>query len=193
MSEDQSQMTDTEKPRPTGDHQPSTKWDPDRVARKADQRGQERSYNPERMRADKARRVGDPLPPSEWDPERLASEAGIASPDGTGSPGAGFLLALRDAVADLFSRSGSEPPRSESWWHEHVHDIAERAIPDDPYSCWKVFADLCLWEESVHMEAIEGNEYVPFQDLCIVALYEAAHRLSWVLCQTMEARTRSAM
>ena len=126
-------------------------------------------------------------PPSKWNPDRLAREAKIASPDTANGAGASYLLAIRDAAVALFDESDPNQTGDADWWHEHVHGVADGVIPDDTHNCWLIFTDLGLWEEAVDVEGIGDADYVPFNALCITALYEAAHRLAWFICTRVES------
>ena len=130
-------------------------------------------------------------PPSKWNPDRLAREAEVASPNTANSAGASYLLAIRDAAVALIDESDPNQAGDADWWHEHVHGVADGVIPDDTHNRWLIFTDLCLWEEEVHVEGnvktIHGDDYVLFNALCTTALYEAAHRLAWLICTTVES------
>jgi hypothetical protein len=127
--------------------------------------------------------------PTEWTAYRLSNEAGVQGPDSVDSPGADFLIALRDAVANWWAeateeRRGTVEAGDDDWWHEATHHLADESIPLATHSRWQVFTDLCLWQDD-DLAIIDDRDHlgakVSLTDQATGILYEVAHRLTWVI------------
>ena len=76
--------------------------------------------------------------PATWTAYRLSDEAGVQSPDNRESPGALWLVSLRDAVANWWAeateeRRGTVEAGDDDWWHEATHRLADESIPIGTY------------------------------------------------------------
>tara|TARA_Y100000310_G_scaffold342551_2_gene446272 strand:+ start:818 stop:1447 length:630 start_codon:yes stop_codon:yes gene_type:complete len=129
--------------------------------------------------------------PATWTAYRLSDEAGVQSPDNRESPGALFLLAVRDAAVSYYDEDPDERREAgdDEWWHDPTHHLADEAIPLPTHRRWQVFTDLCLWsDESVldipaltrDVSAGRGEE-VDMTAQATAIIYEVAHRLTWII------------
>jgi hypothetical protein len=100
---------------------------------------------------------------------RLASMADVPSPDAADSPAARFLERIQSDVNDL---------TIEDWDHETrydaAHEIADGAVPIYTHERWRVFVDLCAYNED--LDEVGGSSGDMTQDAA-VALYMIAERL----------------
>ena len=130
--------------------------------------------------------------PATWTAYRLSDEAGVQSPDNRESPGALWLIALRDAVANWWAeateeRRGTVEAGDDDWWHEATHHLADESIPLATYRLWQVFTDLCLWQDEATDDIpvlTESGPHAAVVDMTAQAtavLYEVGHRLTWVI------------
>jgi hypothetical protein len=133
--------------------------------------------------------------PATWTAYRLSDEAGVQSPDNRESPGALWLVSLRDAVANWWAeateeRRGTVEAGDDDWWHEATHRLADEAIPLATYRLWQVFTDLCLWQDEATLDipvltrdvsAGRGVVEVDMTAQATAVLYEVGHRLTWVI------------
>ncbi len=141
--------------------------------------------------------------PRDWTAYNLSHEADVQSPDNRESPGALWLLAVRDAAVSYYDEvprynpGGVTGPEvitrpvttDDDWWHEHTHRLADESIPLPTHERWQVFTDLCLWaDESVldipaltrDVSAGRGEE-VDMTAQATAVIYEVAHRLVWTV------------
>jgi hypothetical protein len=130
------------------------------------------------------------LTPTEWNAYHLSHEAGVQSPDNRESPGALWLLAVRDAVVDWYGEAEHDHPDvgdGEDWWHDHTHHLADGAIPDATYARWQIFTDLCLWADEATLDIpaltlLDDHGYpVDMTAQATAVLYEVSHRLTWII------------
>ncbi len=132
--------------------------------------------------------------PATWTAYRLSDEAGVQSPDNRESPGALWLVSLRDAVANWWAeateeRRGTVEAGDDDWWHEATHHLADESIPLATYRLWQVFTDLCLWQDEAvadlpsYVRGVAGwrAAEVDMTALATALLYEVAHRLTWTI------------
>ena len=132
--------------------------------------------------------------PRDWTAYNLSHEADVQSPDNRESPGALWLLAVRDAAVSYYdSPAGDDYDSPDDWWHEHTHRLADEAIPLPTHERWLVFTDLCLWaDESVldipaltrDVSAGRGEE-VDMTAQATAVIYEVAHRLVWTILTSL--------
>jgi hypothetical protein len=132
------------------------------------------------------------LTPQDWTAYNLSGVAGVQSPDNRESPGALWLLDVRDAVANWWveateERRGTVEAGDDDWWHEATHRLADESIPIATYHLWQVFTDLCLWQDEAADDIpvlTESGPHAAVVDMTAQAtsiLYEVAHRLTWVI------------
>ncbi|WP_329289517.1 hypothetical protein [Streptomyces pseudovenezuelae] len=113
-----------------------------------------------------------------YGPYALAGLADCGSPDAKGSPGAIFLIDIRDAVIEAIEESGEVDERKQG-------EIADHAASVMTHEKWQQWVDLCGYREDVSefgkptKEGIEGAA-----DL---ALYYIAHRLVAALVEEIGA------
>ena len=127
------------------------------------------------------------LTPTEWNAYHLSHEAGVQSPDNRESPGALWLLAVRDAVVDWYGEAEHDHPDvgdGEDWWHDHTHHLADGAIPDATYARWQIFTDLCLWQDD-DLAIVGDRDHlgarISLNDQAAAIIYEVSHRLTWII------------
>ncbi len=131
------------------------------------------------------------LTPTEWNAYHLSHEAGVQSPDNRESPGALWLLAVRDAAVSYYDEDPDERREAgdDEWWHDHTHHLADGAIPDATYARWQIFTDLCLWADEATLDipvltrdvAATRGEEVDMTAQATAVIYEVAHRLTWII------------
>lgn len=91
--------------------------------------------------------------------------------DGFTSPGANFLLEVRDKVAEKLEDDPANVG-SDSWQHE----AADGAVPIYTYEAWKTFIDLQGWE-SDHVEEVSGLTTESAQAVLYYLADEVIHAL----------------
>ena len=74
------------------------------------------------------------LSPQDWTAYHLSDEAGVQGPDNRESPGALFLLAVRDAAVSYYTeadevRRGTVEAGDDAWWHAAPPQLAAAAVP----------------------------------------------------------------
>ncbi|NNM44517.1 hypothetical protein [Knoellia koreensis] len=74
----------------------------------------------------------------------LARLAEVGDPDRRDSPGAVFLLGVRDDIAERLRDDVLDTPGD---LEHHVEEVAREALPVNTYGRWRAFADLCLWQD----------------------------------------------
>lgn len=132
------------------------------------------------------------LTPTEWNAYHLSHEAGVQSPDNRESPGALFLLAVRDAAVSYHAeadeeRRGTVEAGDDDWWHDATHELADNAVPLPTYERWQVFTDLCLWADEATLDIptltrFDDHGYpVDMTAQATAVIYEVAHRLTWIV------------
>lgn len=103
-------------------------------------------------------------------PFSLAGYADCMSPDGIDSPGAHFLIQVRDDVEEALGLSADGETVSD----DIAHDIADSAVPIYTHERWLVFVDLGAYQE----DASElGADTSDLSGAAGVALYMIAERL----------------
>ncbi|ATI18770.1 OCR-like antirestriction protein [Streptomyces phage Daudau] len=111
-------------------------------------------------------------------PYTLAQMADTASPDAKGSPGAIFLIDIRDAVVEAFEEDGEVDERKQG-------EIADGAASVMTHEKWQQWVDLCGYREDLSefgkptKEGLEG--------IADLALYYIAHRLVTALVEELPA------
>ena len=124
--------------------------------------------------------------PATWTAYRLSDEAGVQSPDTRESPGALFLLAVRDAAVSYYDEDPDERREAgdDEWWHDPTHHLADEAIPLPTHRRWQVFTDLCLWQDD-DLAIVGDRDHlgakISLTDQATGILYEVAHRLTWII------------
>ena len=132
------------------------------------------------------------LTPTEWNAYHLSHEAGVQSPDNRESPGALFLLAVRDAAVSYHAeadeeRRGTVEAGDDDWWHDATHQLADDAVPLPTHQRWQVFTDLCLWADEATLDIptltrFDDHGYpVDMTAQATIVIYEVAHRLTWIV------------
>ena len=130
--------------------------------------------------------------PRDWTAYNLSHEADVQSPDNRESPGALWLLAVRDAVVTFHDeatdeRRGTVEAGDDDWWHEATHRLADESIPLPTHERWQVFTDLCLWADEATLDIpvlTESGPHAAVVDMTAQAtavIYEVAHRLVWTI------------
>ncbi len=132
------------------------------------------------------------LTPREWTAYNLSHEAGVQSPDNRESPGALWLLAVRDAAVSYYDEDPDERREADDdwttlgleWWHEDTHRLADESLPDATYARWQIFTDLCLWQDD-DLAIVGDRDHlgakISLTDQATGILYEVAHRLTWII------------
>ena len=138
----------------------------------------------------------------DWNAYHASHEAGVQSPDNRESPGALWLLAVKDAAVNYYDEvprynpggvtgpevSSRPVTTDDDWWHDHTHYLADESIPLPTHERWQVFTDLCLWTDEATLDipaltrdvsATRGEE-VDMTAQVTAVLYEVAHRLAWI-------------
>ena len=130
-----------------------------------------------------------PVPVSEWTAYHLSDVAGVQGPDNRQSPGALFLLTVRDSTVDFYTEAtdehrGTVEAGDDEWWHEHTHHLADEAVPLPTHQRWQVFTDLCLWQDD-DLAIVGDRDHlgakISLTDQATGILYEVAHRLTWTI------------
>ena len=124
--------------------------------------------------------------PATWTAYRLSDEAGVQSPDNRESPGALWLLAVRDAVANWWAEATDErretvEPGDDDWWHDATHHLADESIPLATYRLWQDEATLDIPVLTRDVSAGRGVVEVDMTAQATALLYEVAHRLTWTI------------
>jgi hypothetical protein len=138
--------------------------------------------------------------PRDWTAYNLSHEADVQSPDNRESPGALWLLAVRDAAVSYYDAVTTTTthenewtteygPGKYDWWHEHTHRLADDSIPLPTHERWLVFTDLCLWADEATLDipvltrdvSAGRGEEVDMTAQVTAVIYEVAHRLVWTV------------
>lgn len=106
----------------------------------------------------------------EWNAFHLADRAGCGEPETTASPGAQFLLSVRDAFLEGRQRwlDGGEEQ------NDVVSELADSAIPAGIHERWWTFTDLRGWEQNT---ADLGDDFADLTQTAAIALYMIAESL----------------
>jgi hypothetical protein len=111
----------------------------------------------------------------------LARIADCASPDTSDSPGAKFLLGVRDAVVDELTHSHAADGYDLA---DILTEIAENAPSVYTHERWQEFVDLCAYTEDV----TEFGSELTMTSLAAIALHQIAYRLAAALCVLSRGR-----
>lgn len=112
--------------------------------------------------------------------------ADIAGPDAEDSPGAKFLIHVRDAVIEAleWKVENNDPDLAHAArvLRDDSHELADAAVPVYTYERWLTFVDLGAWN-------VDIDDYGSSEDMtgqAGVALYEVARMLTDELCEYVE-------
>lgn len=111
----------------------------------------------------------------------LASVADVASPDFPDSPGAEFLVSVRDDAVERFDLVDSED-RESTDWTDTAHEIADSQVPSHTHEKWLAFVDLQAYYEDVS-ELVDDTS--DLNHIGGVALYEIGRRLAVAVLETL--------
>lgn len=110
--------------------------------------------------------------PNVW---QLASLAQCLEPDSSGSPGADFLVTVRDALQQQIENAGTTGDRARDF--DILHEIVDGCVPVYTHELWKVFVDLGAYNEMIDYHAEWGD----MTRCATAALYQIGERLAYAL------------
>lgn len=115
--------------------------------------------------------------PNVW---QLASLAQCGEPDSSGSPGADFLVFVRDAVQEHIENAGTSGDRARDF--DDLHEIVDGCVPVQTHEVWKAFVDLTAYNERDIDGMIEYHVGQGDMTRCATAaLYQIGERLAYAL------------
>jgi hypothetical protein len=113
----------------------------------------------------------------------------IAGPDSETSPGAVFLLRVRDALVEAleWKVENDDPDLAHAArvLRDDSHELADAAVPVYTHDRWLAFTDLAAWQVDVS-EYTGGTE--DMTTLAGIALYEVARQLVDEVCEFIETQ-----
>lgn len=109
-------------------------------------------------------------------PYTLAQMAETGSPDAKGSPGAIFLIDIRDAVVEAFEEDGQVDERKQG-------EIADGAASVMTHEKWQQWVDLCGYQEDLSEFGTPTKEGIG--GIADLALYYIAYRLVTALVEEL--------
>jgi hypothetical protein len=113
----------------------------------------------------------------QYGPYSLAGKADVTAPDGHGSPGAIFLIDIRDAVVEAFEEYGEVDERKQD-------EIADGAASVMTHEKWQQFVDLAAYSEDLEGYGTPTDEGI--NGYPGLALYVIAHRLVSLLVEEID-------
>lgn len=117
------------------------------------------------------------------------SIADVSGPDSDTSPGARFLLRVRDAIVEAleWKVENDDPDLAHAArvLRDDSHELADAAVPVYTYDRWQTFTDLGAWQVDVSEYAGGGEDMTT---LAGIALYEVARQLVDEVCERVETQ-----
>jgi len=127
--------------------------------------------------------MNHPDNPRHWTTYRLANETDAASPDTPTSPGAVFLLRVRDATVETWDNTEPDDRDPDTADDDgRLHETADGAVPIYTHEKWRVFVDLAAY--NVDLDDIGGTTG-DMDDDSNAALYLIASELVRTLWQEL--------
>jgi hypothetical protein len=124
---------------------------------------------------------------NDWTDYTLANAADVALPDKPDSPGAKFLIHVRDAVLEAVEweiDQGRELAEAvEAVRDGGIHEIADGAPDVYTYQRWQEFVDLAAWQEDISEYGDMGDDLTGAAG---VALYMIAERVTVAILDDLE-------
>ncbi|AXQ61124.1 OCR-like antirestriction protein [Streptomyces phage Hank144] len=118
----------------------------------------------------------------QYGPYSLSGKAEVSQPDTHNSPGALFLISIRDAVVEAFEEYGAVDERK----HGEIADAAPSVMTHEK---WQQFVDLCAYQEDLS----DFGETVKqgIDATADLALFNIAHRLVGALVEEINDNTET--